>query len=50
MDFKNGLPGADSVFCYKCYNSSIIYLNSLTNEKEVGNDGFACFIYVKVYP
>ena len=38
MDFKNGLPGADSKFFYKVSIHQSFFFDSLTNEKEVSNE------------
>ena len=37
VDFKNGLPGADSIFFNTVTTHQSFFLNSLTNEKGVSN-------------
>ena len=56
VDFKNGLPGADSIFFYTVTTLQSFFKNSLTNEKAVSNKDVTmhsssiistCFIYFK---
>ena len=37
LDFKNGLPGADSIFFNTVTNHQSFFFNSLTNEEGVSN-------------
>ena len=37
VDFKNGLPGADSIFFNTVATHQSFFHNSLTNEKGVSN-------------
>ena len=37
VDFKNGLPGADSIFLNTVPSHQSFFFNSLTEEKRVSN-------------